>query len=66
MNGDFVQAYLRNALQKGLRNGGTAFIEELVDGLPEEALLTMQAIIAAVLKRKAAAKKDVDAKVTPA
>lgn len=63
MNADFLQAYLRTALQKGLRNGGTAFIEELVDGLPEETLLTIQSIVAAVLKRKEAAKRTVDAKV---
>ncbi len=52
MNADFIQAYLRDALRKGVRQGGSTFIEELAESLPEETLRGMIVILQNVLKKK--------------
>jgi len=52
MNSDFIVFALKGALDKGVKDGARAFIEDIANKLNEEQLEKLSAILTAVLAKK--------------
>jgi hypothetical protein len=49
---DFIKMYLKNALEKGLKQGSTAVVEDLANGLSLEHLQKLIDILVSVRNKK--------------